>query len=187
LKTRVKIASALAVGGLAVLAGPSTLAWAAPGQTGSASSLPPEVLPPLAGSVTNSGCPGSALSDWGVLVWNSGHTVSHGSSNNNGAWGGGTIEGNATITLYTNAPADPNPLPTGPDPSFGPFTGHVTVWDGGGFNVHGQGEGGFTFSFHGVSANGVTVDVQQHGHQTQSAAQGNPTTANVSGGSITCS
>jgi len=184
-----KIASVLAVGGMAVVAGPATLAGAT-AQTGSASSLPPEVLSPLDGQVASSGCPASALSDWGVLVFSSGTTVNHDSTNNNGDWGGGTIEGTATITLYTNAPADPSDpssLPSGQDPSFGPFTGHLTEWFGGGNNSRGQGEGGFTFSFHGVSANGVTVDVQQHQHQTFSAANGGTPTANVGGGSITCS
>jgi hypothetical protein len=127
------------------------------------------------------------------MVWNSGNSVNHDSMNKNGDWGGGTIEGNATITLFTNAPADPtpanpNPLPTGQDTSFGPFTGHVTEWFGGGGNIHGQSEGGFTFTFHGVSATGATVDVHQHGHMTFNGPHGLLTpTANASGGSITCS
>jgi hypothetical protein len=189
LKLRLKITSVLAVGGIVLLGGPSSLAWAT-AQTGSASSLPPEVLSPLGDSVTNSGCPASVLSDWGVLVFSSGHTVNHDSSNKNGDWGGGTIEGDATITLFTNAPAnpdDPTSLPSGQDKSAGPFTGHLTEWFGGGNNSRGQGEGGFTFSFHGVSSNGMTVDVQQHQHQTMSAANGGTPTANAGGGSITCS
>jgi hypothetical protein len=139
--------------------------------------------------VTNNGCPDSLLSDWAVLVFSSGNTVSHFSSNKNGDWGGDTMEGNATITLYTNAPADPSDptsLPTGQDPSVGPFTGHVTQWGGGGNNSKGQGEGGDTFSFHGVSPSGATIDVQQHSHQTFSA-NGGTLTANVSAGSVTCS
>jgi hypothetical protein len=122
--------------------------------------------------------------------------VNHSSDNKNGDWFGGTTEGNATITLYTNAPANPNDpssLPTVPDTSFGPFTGHVTEWFGGGDNggntskPRGQSEFGFTFTFHGVSANGVTIDVHQNQHQTTSAAHGGTPTANAGGGSITCS
>ena len=92
--------------------------------------------------------------------------------------------------MYVNPPANPNDpssLPTGQETSFGPFTGHVTEWFGGGNNSQGQGEDGFTFSFHGVSPNGVTIDVHQHQHQTFSAANGGTPTANVGGGSITSS
>jgi hypothetical protein len=121
---------------------------------------------------------------------NSGTAVMHASSNKNGDWGGQTEEGNGTITLFTNAPANPNDpssLPTGQDTTVGPFTGHVTQWGGVGNNSQGQGEGGFTFSFHGVSSSGMTVDIQVHQHQTFSAANGGTPTANVGGGSITCS
>lgn len=182
------MASALMAGGL-VVAGPSALA-SATAQHLPAASLPPEVLSPTTGLATVNGCPDALVSDWGVLMMNSGNAVMHDSTNKNGDWGGDTVEGIGTITLYTTAPDnpdDPSSMPSDPDTNFGPFTGHVTQWGGGGNNSKGQGEGGFTFSFHGVSESGMTVDVQLHAHQTFSAANGGTPTANTGGGTMTCS
>jgi hypothetical protein len=61
-------------------------------------------------------------------------------------------------------------------------SGHITEWDGGGDNSQGQAGASFMSSFHGVSANGATADVQNHVRLTLSAANGRGLTANVTGG-----
>jgi len=98
----------------------------------------------------------------------SGNAVFHGTTNNNGDWGGGTMEGTAVLYEDTTAIAQ----------------GHLSVWEGGGTNVQGQNEGGLTVDFHGDGPGG-TVQIHVSGHMTVNA-QGQPT-ADVVNVNISCS
>ena len=102
------------------------------------------------------------------FVYLSGHSVQHGSSNKNGDWGGGTLEGTAQFYEGTT------PL----------YVGHLTIWQGGGNNSTGQSEGGLTINFTGTGAGG-SLSIHANVHMTTNAA-GTPT-ASVANISVSCS
>jgi hypothetical protein len=102
------------------------------------------------------------------FIFLSGHGVGHDTTNKNGDWGGGTYTG--TATFYE----DSAPL----------YTGHLTIWGGGGNNLKGQTTNGFTLNFNGTGEGG-SFALHVNTQQTTNAA-GTPT-ANVENISITCS
>jgi hypothetical protein len=106
------------------------------------------------------------------LIFLDGHAVNHDTSNKNGDWGGFTAEG--TATFYESDGTTNTPW----------YTGHLTVWGGGGNNAQSQGEGGSTMTYHGTGAAG-NLDIHANFHSTFNAA-GTPT-ANVLNVNITCS
>jgi hypothetical protein len=135
---------------------------------GSAAGTPIDLGPNASGLPSN--CP--FPNDDANLVLIDGNSVSHGTMNANGDWGGGTTEG--TATFYENDGTTNTPW----------YTGHLTTWDGGGNNAKSQNEGGDTLTFHGTGAAG-TLDIHANFHSTFNAA-GTPT-ANVLNVKITCS
>ncbi|HLY33149.1 MAG TPA: hypothetical protein VKQ07_01325 [Jatrophihabitantaceae bacterium] len=153
--------AALAVAGLATMAfaAPSASAAASTGSAaGFSMDLGTHAPPP--------NCPFSA-GDFS-LVWLDGNGVQHESTNNNGDWGGFTVEGTAQfqvdgVTWYT---------------------GHGTLWGGGGNNKAGQSEGGLTINF-GGSGDAGSFRLHADGHMTTNNA-GTPT-ANVTHVSPVCS
>lgn len=94
----------------------------------------------------------------------SGTAIFHDTANNNGDWGGETVQGPATFYEDSTAIA----------------TGHLTVWGGGGNNAQGQNEGGLTLNF---TSPGVSIHVNFH--QTVNA-KGVPT-ANPGNVQVVCS
>lgn len=114
-------------------------------------------------------CPAWLSTDSWSLNFVSGNSVSHGTENKNGDWGGGTAEGPAELTSSAGTVE---------------YAGHATDWGGGGNNSGGQSEGGFTFTFHGSGPAG-TLDIHVDQHSTTNNA-GTPT-SNVQNISVTCS
>lgn len=105
-----------------------------------------------------------------------GNAVGHGVGNNNGFWGGDTIEGTTTVTDPGNESFD------------GPYTGQATGWQGSGTNTGPndvapqQGELGETFHFHGTNGSqSLDVKVSYHGTRNN-----NGTIVNLSS-SVVCS
>lgn len=87
------------------------------------------------------------------FVFTSGTAVFHDTTNNNGDWGGQTMQGTAIFYEGTTLLDQ----------------GHLTVWEGGGNNAKGQTDGGLTLSF-----NGAAVQIHVSGQMTTNAA-GRPT------------
>ena len=124
----------------------------------------PSTLGPVDVGPSPTGIPASCPFSNGdfALVFSSGNAVFHDTTNANGDWGGETFTGPATWTL------DGTPL----------YQGHATLWGGGGNNVQGQNENGFTLSFKGagVSDSSQTLSVHVSGgsatpaHSTTSTA-----------------
>jgi hypothetical protein len=103
-------------------------------------------LPPFATLVGD--CPSFLTSDTWTLAFASGNSVNHGTSNKNGDWGGGTAEGQATLTTSDGTVQ---------------YAGHLTEWGGGGNNSAGQSENGFTLTFNGTGiAGSVTIHADIH-------------------------
>jgi hypothetical protein len=126
------------------------------------------------------GCPVPGLP---IAIVATGNGVMHGSSNNNGDWGGETFEGTGVLEYVPNG-FDTNGNPV--DPVTPLYSGHVATWGGGGNNKAGQSESGVTLTFQGTAidstAPSLTIYVHVDGHQTTNNA-GTPT-ANVM--NITC-
>lgn len=158
IKRRSKVAI-VAVGTLAaaLVAAPGAQATAV---TGSAAGMTLDLGPSPVGLPSNCPFPNGDAN----LLFLSGNTVSHESTNNNGDWGGMTAEGQATFFEGTTAIT----------------TGHLTVWGGGGNNARGQNEGGFTLNF---TSSSLTIHV--NAHQTTNA-NGAPT-ASVDDVQVVCS
>jgi hypothetical protein len=97
------------------------------------------------------------------FVFLSGKGVDHESVNNNGDWGGETVQG--TAQFYEDSTLID--------------TGHLTIWGGGGNNAKAQTEGGLTLNFVGSS---VTIHVNFH---STTNAHGTPT-SNVLNVQVTC-
>jgi len=95
--------------------------------TGVAVDLGPAPVP-LSGS-----CPFSQGGDASLYFLN-GHAVMYGTVNKNGDWGGGNLEGTA-VFLDDGTPY---------------YVGHVHFWFGGGNNIQGQSESGYTLSYKGT-------------------------------------
>ena len=146
------------------LLGVAAVPAGATAQTGDATGFSMDLGPAPVGTPAN--CPFSGGAD-ASFVMLSGTMVGHDSQNKNGDWGGETIEGIAQF-----------------DAGGILYTGHLTLWGGGGNNIVGQSEGGFTLTFHGSGSDG-TLDLHVTGHNTVSAS-GNQV-GNVQNGSITCS
>ena len=129
--------------------------------------------PPFVTIPTN--CPAFLSTDNWALNFVGGNSVSHGTLNSNGDWGGGTASGPAVLT---------NSLGTIE------YSGHLTEWFGGGQNSNPggpptqQSEQGFTTNFNGSGPAG-TLSIHANGHFTTNNA-GTPT-ANVTNVSVTCS
>lgn len=107
------------------------------------------------------------------FVFLSGSGVFHDTTNNNGDWGGGTMQGQAQFY------EDSTPI----------AQGHLTVWEGGGNNspARGQNEGGLTATFTGTGS-GISVTIHVNGHMTipANSSTGEPT-ADVLNVTVTCS
>ena len=101
------------------------------------------------------------------FVFLSGTGVFHGTANNNGDWGGETLQGTAVFYEDTTPIAQ----------------GHLTIWEGGGNNSMGQNEGGITVNFTG---GGIQIHVNAHGTVPANSSTGLPT-ANVQNVTVTCS
>ncbi|HKD93769.1 MAG TPA: hypothetical protein VKB43_03575 [Gaiellaceae bacterium] len=120
-------------------------------------------------------CPDFLTTDDWALNFTDGNSVSHGTQNKNGDWGGGTANGPAALTSSDGAVQ---------------YTGQATEWGGGGQNSNpggpptNQSEGGFTFHFNGSGPAG-TISIHIHQHSTTNNA-GTPT-SNVFGATVTCS
>lgn len=122
-----------------------------------------------------SNCPSFLSTDNWILAFTGGNSVSHGTINKNGDWGGGTAEGPAILTSSDGTTQ---------------YTGHVTEWFGGGQNSNPggaptqQSEGGFTLTFNGVGPAG-SLSIHIDTHSTTNNA-GTPT-ANTFNVTVTCS
>jgi hypothetical protein len=122
-----------------------------------------------------SNCPAFLSTDTWSLSFVDGSAVYHGTQNKNGDWGGFTAEGPAVLTSSDNAVQ---------------YTGHATVWGGGGQNSDPgadptqQSENGFTLHFNGSGPAG-TFSLHVDSHQTTNnagALTANTTHVNVSCG-----
>ena len=131
--------------------------------------------PPPPGVTIPANCPAFLSTDTWTLNFVDGNSVSHGTVNKNGDWGGGTAEGPAVLQTSDGTIQ---------------YTGHETVWGGGGQNSNPGGNptqqsvNGFTVHFIGSGPTG-SIDIHAHSHSTTNNA-GTPT-ANVIGASVTCS
>jgi hypothetical protein len=124
-------------------------------------------LPPFV--VVPANCPSFLSADVWTLDFVSGNAVSHGTSNKNGDWGGGTAEGQATLTTSDGVVQ---------------YAGHLVEWGGGGNNAAGQSVNGFTLTFNGSGiAGNLTIHADIHSTTNNS---GTPTSGhrNVT---VTCS
>jgi hypothetical protein len=120
-----------------------------------------------------SSCPAFLSTDAWVLNFTGGNSVSHGTLNNNGDWGGSTAEGPAVLS----------------DGATTEYAGHLTEWGGGGQNSNpggiptAQSENGFTLNFNGAGpAGSISIHVNQHSTTNNS---GTPT-ANTFNVVVTC-
>lgn len=114
-------------------------------------------------------CPAFLSADNWTLAFVSGNSVSHGTTNKNGDWGGFTAEGQAVLTTSDNTVQ---------------YAGHLTELGGFGNNSAGQTEGGFTLTFNGSGiAGNLTIHVDSHSTTNNS---GTPT-SNVQHVTVTCS
>ena len=172
-------AGLLSMGSLALY---STAAYAAPGNgaqhvtqhctdvTDPACGINPVVTGPAPPFVNvSSNCPSFVASSAWELNLVSGSAVFHFTSNNNGDWGGGTMQGQAVLST--------------PDGT-AQYSGHVTQWFGQGNNSGGQTEQGFTLSFNGSGPAGK-ISIHANGHTTTNNA--GTTTSNFNNGTVTCS
>ena len=128
--------------------------------------------PPPPGVSLPSNCPAFLSTDAWELNFVDGNSVSHGTANKNGDWGGGTAEGAAVLTSSEGAVE---------------YSGHATEWGGGGENSltgTNQTEGGFTLHFNGSGPAG-TIDIHIDSHSTTNNS-GTPT-SNVNHVTVTCS
>lgn len=189
-------ATALIVGGWAVASGALVLptAFASPnngttfnGTTHCDPTAPPDPTNPACGqnpALTGPpppfvqippNCPTFLSTDNWALNFVGGNSVSHGTLNKNGDWGGGTVEGPAQLTTSDGTVQ---------------YAGHLTEWFGGGQNSNPggpatqQSEGGHTINFNGSGPAG-TLSIHAVFHSTTNNS-GTPTaqTINIQ---VTCS
>jgi len=102
------------------------------------------------------------------VLWDSGSVVQHEETNNNGDWGGITVQGSAEFQVDGTTW----------------YTGHATFWGGGGNNKAGQTEGGLTLTFTGTGDAG-SLALHVNGHMTTNNA-GTPT-ADTKNVQVVCS
>jgi hypothetical protein len=111
-----------------------------------------------------SNCPAFLSSDQWLLNFVDGNSVSHGTLNKNGDWGGFTATGPAQLTSSDGTVQ---------------YAGHATEWGGGGQNSNPggnptqQSEGGFTLHFNGTGPAG-RISIHVNGHSTTNNS-GTPT------------
>jgi hypothetical protein len=121
-----------------------------------------------------SNCPAFLSSDNWSLNFVDGNSVSHGTLNKNGDWGGFTAEGPAVFTTSDGTAQ---------------YSGHATAWGGGGQNSNPggpptqQSENGFTLHFNGSGPAG-TVSIHVNQHQTTNNS-GTPT-SNTTNVNVSC-
>lgn len=119
-------------------------------------------------------CPDFLTSDAWNLNFVDGNSVSHGTLNKNGDWGGGTANGSAVLTTSDDKVQ---------------YSGQATEWGGGGQNSNPggdptqQSENGFTLHFHGSGPAG-TIDIHVNQHTTTNNA--GTTTSNFLNATVTC-
>jgi hypothetical protein len=122
-----------------------------------------------------SNCPSFVSTDAWSLDFVSGNSVSHGTDNKNGSWGGGTVEGQAVLTTSDGTVQ---------------YAGHLQQWFGGGQNTPdgssqiGQTENGFTTNFNGSGIAG-SISIHASGHGTIN--NNGTTTSNHMTATVTCS
>jgi len=124
-----------------------------------------------------SSCPSFLSADAWSLDFIGGNSVSHGTLNKNGAWGGDTSEGQGELTTSDGTVQ---------------YVGHLQEWGGGGQNTPvppappqiGQTENGFTLNFNGSGIAG-NVAIHVNGHSTTNN-NGTPT-SNHMNVSVACS
>jgi hypothetical protein len=119
-----------------------------------------------------SNCPSFLSTDAWNVNFTSGNAVSHGTTNKNGDWGGGTAEGQADLTSSDGIVQ---------------YSGHATEWGGGGQNSPtgtNQTENGFTLTFNGTGIAGtVSIHADMHSTTNNSGAP----TSNHMDATVTCS
>jgi hypothetical protein len=120
-------------------------------------------------------CPAFLSTDAWSLSFVGGNSVSHGTLNKNGDWGGFTATGPAVLTSSDGTVQ---------------YAGHATEWGGGGQNSDpggpptNQSEGGFTLHFNGTGPAGtLDIHVDQHSTTNNSGAP----TSNVFTVTVSCS
>jgi hypothetical protein len=129
--------------------------------------------PPFLTFVGN--CPDFLATDAWQIDLTGGNSVSHGTLNKNGDWGGGTATGPAVFTTSDGTVQ---------------YTGHLTEWGGGGQNSNpggpptNQSMNGFTLHFDGSGPAG-TLSIHANMHQTTNNA--GTLTSNVLSATATCS
>jgi hypothetical protein len=122
-----------------------------------------------------SNCPAWFSTDSWAVSFTGGNSVGHGTMNKNGDWGGGTAEGPAVLQTSDGTIQ---------------YTGHETVWGGGGQNSNPgakptqQSENGFTVHFNG---SGPAGSIQIHADMHTTTNNAGIMTANVNNGQVTCS
>jgi hypothetical protein len=110
--------------------------------------------PPFASIASN--CPAFLSTDTWSLDFVDGNSVSHGTLNKNGDWGGFTATGPAVLTTSDGTVQ---------------YSGHATAWGGGGQNSNpggppaNQSVNGFTLHFNGSGVAG-TISIHAHMHST---------------------
>ena len=120
-------------------------------------------------------CPAFLATDAWTLNFVGGNSVSHGTLNKNGDWGGTTAEGPAVLMSSDGTVQ---------------YSGHATEWGGGGQNSNpggpptNQSENGFTMHFDGSGPAG-SLSIHVHSHSTTNNS-GTPT-SNVVDVTVTCS
>jgi hypothetical protein len=161
------------MGGLA-LSSPSAFGQASNGTTHSdPSTFGPVLTGPAPGPLSGN-CPEFLSTPNWALAFVGGNSVSHGTINNNGDWGGGTAEGPAVLT----------------DGTLIQYAGHLQEWGGGGQNSNpggnptNQSENGFTLNFNG---SGIAGSISIHANMHMTTNNSGTPTANVTNISVTCS
>jgi hypothetical protein len=183
MKSRV-VATCLAAVALCLAAGITTAYAGSPTTNGTTHCNPGDPLcgfnpiltgPPPPGVTIPANCPAFLSTDAWTLNFVDGNSVSHGTLNKNGDWGGGTAEGPAVLTSSDGTVQ---------------YTGHATQWFGAGQNSNPGGPPtqqsafGFTMHFNGSGpAGNLDIHVNQHATTNNS---GTPTSS-VFNVSVTCS
>jgi hypothetical protein len=182
ISSRVAFAAALtiAIGGLvgfAPVASASSSNGAINGTTHCDPSSPSCGVPTIGGPtppfVTLSGnCPAflaPVTGDPWTLNFVSGNSVSHGTVNKNGDWGGLTAQGQAVLATSDSTVQ---------------YAGHLTEWFGGGNNSGGQSDFGLTVDFNG---SGIAGNISLHINGQTTTNNSGTLTANFQNAQITCS
>jgi hypothetical protein len=128
--------------------------------------------PPPPSVTIPANCPSFISTDTWSLDFVSGNSVSHGTTNKNGDWGGSTAEGQAVLTTSDGTIQ---------------YAGHLQEWGGGGQNSPdgtNQTENGFTLNFNG---SGIAGNISIHANSHTTTNNSGTTTSNVNSANVTCS